>query len=54
MKTVCIFGGSGFLGKYIIRRLSKFDYKIIIPTSNIYKSYNLKIYGNILKIFFQD
>ena len=46
MKTVCIFGGSGFLGKHIVRRLSKFNYKIIIPTSKISNTSSLKIYGN--------
>ena len=36
MKSVVIFGGSGFLGQNIIRRLAKKDYQIIIPyNSNI-------------------
>ena len=31
MKTVIIFGGFGFVGRHIIRRLAKFGYKIIGP-----------------------
>ena len=37
-KTVVIFGGSGFIGSYIVRRLSKLGYRIIIPTSNSNKA----------------
>ena len=31
MKTVVIFGGSGFVGRHIIRRIAKNGHKIIIP-----------------------
>ena len=31
MKSIVIFGGAGFIGKNIIRTLSKKGYKIIIP-----------------------
>ena len=31
MKTVLIFGGSGFVGRHIIRRIPKNGYKIIVP-----------------------
>ena len=31
MKTVLIFGGSGFIGKNIVHRVAKKGYKIIIP-----------------------
>ncbi len=31
MKSIVIFGGAGFIGKHIIRSLSKKGYKIIIP-----------------------
>ena len=31
MKTVVIFGGSGFVGRHIIRIIAKNGHKIIIP-----------------------
>ena len=31
MKTVVIFGGFGFIGQNIIRRLSKPEHHIIVP-----------------------
>ena len=34
MKTVVIFGGSGFVGKHIIPQIAKNGYKIIIPHQN--------------------
>ena len=50
IKTVVIFGGSGFIGGYIVRRLSKLDYRIIIPTSSFAKANKLKIMGNVGQI----
>ncbi len=49
-KTVVIFGGSGFIGSYIVRRLSKLGYRIIIPTSNLNKAIKLKINGEVGQI----
>ena len=49
-KTVVIFGGSGFIGSYIVRRLSKLGYRIIIPTSNSNKAIKLKISGEVGQI----
>ena len=31
MKSIVIFGGAGFVGKHLIRRLTKNGYKIIVP-----------------------
>ena len=31
MKSIVIFGGAGFIGKHLIRRLAKNGYKIIVP-----------------------
>ena len=31
MKTVVIFGGSGFVGSHIIGKIVKHDYRIIVP-----------------------
>lgn len=32
IKTVCILGGSGFIGRYIIHRLTNRGYQVIVPT----------------------
>ena len=50
IKTVVIFGGSGFIGGYIVRRLSKLGYRIIIPTSSFTKANKLKIMGDVGQI----
>ena len=49
-KTVVIFGGSGFIGSYIVRRLAKLGFRIVIPTQNIQKSTKLKLAGNLGQI----
>ena len=50
IKTVVIFGGSGFIGGYIVRRLSKLGYRIIVPTSSLVKANKLKVMGNVGQI----
>ena len=50
IKTVVIFGGSGFIGGYIVRRLSKLGYRIIVPTSSFIKANKLKVMGNVGQI----
>jgi len=51
MKTVVIFGGSGFIGQNIIRRLAKKDYRILVPyqrsTNNEAK---LRLFGDLGQI----
>ena len=49
-KTLTIFGGSGFIGKHIIRRLSMLGYKLIVPTSDVVQAQSLKIYGHVGQI----
>ena len=49
-KTVVIFGGSGFIGSYFVRRLAKLGFRIVIPTQNIQKSSKLKLAGNLGQI----
>ena len=53
-KTITIFGGSGFIGSYIVRRLSKLGFRIIIPTSNIIKANRLKINGDVGQVIILD
>tara|TARA_B110000438_G_scaffold240841_1_gene239695 strand:+ start:249 stop:1160 length:912 start_codon:yes stop_codon:yes gene_type:complete len=45
MKTVVIFGGSGFVGKNIIRRIAKNGYKIIVPHQNPVNEAKLRLLG---------
>ena len=47
MKTIVIFGGSGFIGSYIVRRLAKLGFRVIVPTSNLTRVLKLKIYGDV-------
>ena len=47
MKKVLIFGGSGQIGRSLIRKLTKNDYKVTIVTRNIHqKGYIIKSQGN--------
>ena len=57
MKTVVIFGGSGFVGKHIIRRIAKNGYKIIIPHQTSVNAAKLRLLGStgqIISIKFQS
>jgi len=57
MKTVIIFGGSGFVGKHIIRRIAKSGYKIIVPHQrkiNEAKLRLLGVTGQIIPIYFKS
>ena len=45
MKTVVIFGGSGFVGRHIIRRIAKNGHKIIIPHQNQVNEAKLRLLG---------
>ena len=46
MKTVVIFGGSGFVGRHIIRRIAKNGYKIIVPHQNQINEAKLRLLAN--------
>ncbi len=50
MKTVVIFGGSGFIGQNIIHRLSKQGYHLIVPYQRPTKEPKLRLYGNVGQI----
>ena len=46
-KNCLIFGGSGQIGKHLIRKLTKNNYKVTVVTRNIHqKSYAIKTQGN--------
>ena len=57
MKTVLIFGGSGFVGKHIISKIAKNGYKIIVPHQNYINEAKLRLLGStgqIIPIRFQS
>ena len=45
MKSIVIFGGAGFIGKHLIRRLAKNEYKIIVPYQQSTKEEKLRFLG---------
>ena len=45
MKTVIIFGGSGFVGRNIIRRIAKNGYNIIVPHQKPINEAKLRLLG---------
>lgn len=49
-KTIIIFGGNGFLGKQIIKDLSNFNCKIILPTRNLKNAHEIRLLGKIGQI----
>ena len=50
MKSIVIFGGSGFVGKNLIRRLSKYNNRIIVPYQTPTSEANLRLLGDIGQI----
>lgn len=49
-KTICVFGGTGFLGKYIVQILARQGWRIKIATRHPESAYDLKTYGNVGQI----
>ena len=46
-KNCLIFGGSGQIGRHLIRKLTQNDYKVIVVTRNIHqKGHIIKTQGN--------
>ncbi len=45
-KVVCIFGASGFIGRHLIRRLTKKDFRVVAATRSPYLHGYLKPLGN--------
>ena len=50
MKSIIIFGGSGYVGKNLIRRFVKNGYKIIVPYQKQTKEADLRLLGSIGQI----
>ena len=47
VKNCLIFGGSGQIGRHLIRKLTKNNYKVTVVTRNIHqKSYKIKTQAN--------
>ena len=45
-KIIAIFGGGGFLGKHLMRQLTKLDYRVKVATRNPYLKGYLKVLGS--------
>ena len=45
-KIIVLWGGSGQIGRSLLRRLTKRGYRVIIVTRSPYKNLNLKVLGN--------
>ena len=45
MKSIVIFGGAGFVGKHLIRRLAKNSYKIIVPYQRSVQEAKIRLLG---------
>ena len=57
MKSIVIFGGAGFVGKYLIRRLAKHGYKIIVPYQKSTSEEKLRLLGStgqIIPFYFEN
>ena len=50
MKSIIIFGGSGYVGKNLIRSFAKKGYKIIVPYQKQTNEANLRLLGSIGQI----
>ena len=51
-KIIAIFGAGGFIGKYLMRQLTKLDYRVKVATRNPYLKGYLKPLGNPGQIAF--
>ncbi len=45
MKSIVIFGGAGFVGKHVIRRLAKTGYRIIVPYQKSIQEAKIRLLG---------
>ena len=45
-RIIALFGGSGFIGKILMRELTKLDYRVKVPSRKPYLHGNLKPLGN--------
>ena len=50
MKSIIIFGGSGYVGKNLIRNFAKKGYKIIVPYQKQTNEANLRLLGSVGQI----
>ena len=50
MKSIIIFGGSGYVGKNLIRSFAKKGYKIIIPYQRQIDEADLRLLGSVGQI----
>jgi len=49
-KTACVFGGTGFIGRHIVRELANLGYTVKVASRTPEKAYFLKPYGSVGQI----
>ena len=57
MKSIIIFGGSGYVGKNLIRRFAKEGFKVIVPYQKQINEANLRLlgsFGQIVPFYFSS
>ena len=45
-KIIVLWGGSGQIGRSLLRRLTEKGYRVIVPTRSPYKNLHLKVLGD--------
>ena len=50
MKSIIIFGGSGYVGRNLIRRFANDGYKVIVPYQKQTNEANLRLLGSLGQI----
>ena len=50
MKSIIIFGGSGYVGRNLIRRFANDGYKVIVPYQKQTNEANLRLLGSVGQI----
>jgi len=50
MKSIIIFGGSGYVGKNLIRKFAQKGYKIIVPYRKQTNEAKLRLFGSVGQI----
>ncbi|MCF7990693.1 MAG: complex I NDUFA9 subunit family protein [Thiohalocapsa sp.] len=43
----CILGGTGFVGRHLVRRLAKAGYRCVLPTRRAHRHRDLNLYPNV-------
>ncbi len=53
-QTACIFGGTGFVGRHLVRRLGDAGYHCVLPTRRAQRHRDLKLYPGVELLAIDD